>query len=75
MSIYPNPTNNILNIQSDAYIEHVEMIAMDGRVLANFDQEIVSKNYTVDVSSFVPGIYFAKVFTSNGSIVSKFIKQ
>ena len=51
------------------------MIAMDGRVLANFDQEIVSNNYTVDVSSFVPGIYFAKVYTSNGTVVSKFIKQ
>ena len=75
ISVYPNPTNNILNIQSDASIEHVEMITMDGRVLANFDQEIVSNNYTVDVSSFVPGIYFARVYTSNGKVVSKFIKQ
>ena len=75
MSVYPNPTNNTLNIQSDASIEHFEMIAMDGRVLANFDQEIVSNNYTVDVSSFVPGIYFARVYTSNGTVVSKFIKK
>ena len=75
ISVYPNPTNSILNIQSDASIEHVEMIAMDGRVLVNFDQEIVSSNYTVDVSSLVPGIYFARVYTSNGKVVSKFIKQ
>ena len=75
LNVYPNPVNNILNIYSEAPIQSVELIAMDGRVVANSNQRILSSNYSFDVSSFVPGIYFAKVYTSNGSIISKFIKQ
>jgi hypothetical protein len=75
LNVYPNPANNILNVHSDAPIQSVELIAMDGRVVANSNQRILSNNYSMDVSSFVPGIYFAKVYTSNGTVISKFIKQ
>ena len=75
LNVYPNPVNNILNIYSEAPIQSIELIAMDGRTVAKTEQRILSSNYSFDVSSFVPGIYFAKVYTSNGSIVSKFIKQ
>ena len=75
LNIYPNPVNNILNIYSEAPIQSIQLIAMDGRTVANFDQTVLSSDYSFDVSSFVPGIYFAKVYTSNGSVVSKFIKQ
>jgi hypothetical protein len=75
LNIYPNPVNNILNIYSKAPIQSIQLIAMDGRTVANFDQTVLSSDYSFDVSSFVPGIYFAKVYTSNGSVVSKFIKQ
>ena len=75
LNIYPNPVNNILNIYSEAPIQSIQLIAMDGRTVANFDQTVLSSDYSFDVSSLVPGIYFAKVYTSNGSVVSKFIKQ
>ena len=75
LNIFPNPVNNILNIHSEAPIQSIQLIAMDGRTVAKSEQRILSSNYSFDVSSFMPGIYFAKVYTINGSVVSKFIKQ
>jgi hypothetical protein len=75
LNVFPNPVNNILNIHSEAPIQSIQLITMDGRTVAKSEQRILSSNYSFDVSSFMPGIYFAKVYTSNGSVVSKFIKQ
>jgi hypothetical protein len=75
LNVYPNPTQNILNISTDKSIQRIELISADGRIVVNTKDKIVSNKYSFDVSSLVTGVYFAKIYTSNGTSISKFIKQ
>ncbi|CAI8187943.1 MAG: Uncharacterised protein [Bacteroidia bacterium] len=75
INVYPNPTQNILNISTDKSIQRIELISADGRIVVNTKDKIVSNKYSFDVSSLVTGVYFAKIYTSNGTSISKFIKQ
>ncbi|MFY0483419.1 S8 family serine peptidase [Flavobacterium sp. PLA-1-15] len=74
LSIYPNPTNNVLNFNLGdvASINNISIIDITGKVISTkFD--LNSK--TIDVSNLQAGVYFVK-FDSNGqSLTKKFIKM
>ncbi len=71
ISIYPNPAQNILNIQTEEKINTINIIDMLGRnsVINNFN------NNQVDVSNLSSGLYFITIQAENGSFKQKFIKQ
>lgn len=64
-SIYPNPTNNLVNIQTDEESIEVQIYNTSGQLL------IKTNNNTIDLSSYPCGIYFLNV---NGT-VEKIIKE
>ena len=68
-SIYPNPTTTELNILSSNKIEKVEVYNLTSQL-----QSLSYKN-KVDVSDLSAGIYFVKIFSENGVLIKKFIKQ
>ncbi|MFY0605456.1 MAG: T9SS type A sorting domain-containing protein [Cyclobacteriaceae bacterium] len=68
ISIYPNPSQDFLWIDSKAKIERVEIINEEGKIL--FLSNTGTKR--VELSSLASGIYFLKV---NQSRPIKFIKQ
>jgi hypothetical protein len=66
--LFPNPTNDILNIEIDEVIQSVEVIDMLGRkVSVNVDL----KESKVDVSNLEPGKYMIRIITANNRAALK----
>lgn len=69
LSIYPNPTQNWLNIDCENEIKQVEIYNM-------FGQKIMTDNGNrINVNNLSNGVYIIRVTTSAGLATSKFIKR
>ena len=66
VTIYPNPTNGILNINAEA-MKNITVINMAGQVVYkdNVDKDVE----TIDMSQFNTGIYMVRITTENDVIV------
>ena len=70
-SLYPNPAREKVTIFCDAGIREVEILDMNGRVL--FAKQGLKQNtFVFNVEYLSPGLYFAKVRSSQGLQVLKF---
>jgi hypothetical protein len=69
-SMYPNPTQDELNIVFEGEIEEVRLYDLNARLLVQGVSEKV-----VDVSRLSAGLYFIELLTTNGKSVQKFIKE
>lgn len=69
--VYPNPTNNLLTIQSSSTEENflVEIFNTLG------EKVFESTKYVIDVSSLSKGIYFINVQKEDKVLKTKFVKQ
>lgn len=73
VSIYPNPSNGMVNIKGDFNIKSTQLFDVQGRLLQT---NIVNDTTAViDVSSQSNGVYFIRVITDNGMKVEKLVKQ
>ncbi|MCX6171550.1 MAG: T9SS type A sorting domain-containing protein [Flavobacterium sp.] len=71
--MYPNPTNDILNISSDSTIETIKIYNTLGQIVAN-------KNYSsnlesVNVSHLSKGVYMVSVQVGSEIVSKQFIKN
>jgi len=63
-----------LNISSNGQMSKVEFVSITGQVLNVID--INTDNAAFDVSNFANGMYFVKIYGTDGSISqSKFVKE
>ncbi len=73
LSIYPNPTSNLLHIEaSQTDISRVEVFDVQGKQVLQVNAANLTK---LDVSQLTKGMYFLKVSTSDGEITKKFVKK
>ncbi|MBO7288317.1 MAG: choice-of-anchor J domain-containing protein [Bacteroidales bacterium] len=72
LSIYPNPVNDKLYIETQTQTLTVVIYDMFGRQqsMVNGQQSTV-----IDVTNLNSGVYFVKVVTENGEVVKRFIKK
>ncbi len=71
VSIFPNPTNGVLAINTDANNFNYTVINLVGKTVA---QNTVNGNQTtVDLSNNAKGVYFVTINTENGSTTQKVI--
>ena len=73
ISIYPNPANEKLYIETEIEIEEVSIFDIYGR-----RQELSAVSgqpSAIDVSGLKSGIYFVKINTEEGNIVKRIIKN
>jgi hypothetical protein len=70
-SVYPNPTNGILNIQSDNSIKQIYLVDLQGkRIALDFIQN------SVDLSTYTNGFYILHVQFENGTTeIKRIIKK
>ena len=68
ISVYPNPTKDFLNIQSNSVLENILLTDLNGNVL------IDSKTSTLDLSMLNPGFYNLNVKTTQGAVNKKVLK-
>lgn len=72
ISIYPNPTSNVLTIKNiDSKIESISIFDLTGKII----ETVVYNTNTIDVRNLVNGIYFIQINTANGLYNTKFIKE
>ena len=64
-TIYPNPSNGIVNIISDEEIISVEVIDLSGRIIASFNSN------TIDISYLHNSLYLLKIRTLDNISIEK----
>lgn len=67
--VYPNPTQNILHINSPFKINKMQVVALDGKLV----YETSSATDAMDMAGFNKGIYFISIETENGIFTRKII--
>ena len=70
-TLYPNPTSNILNIETKQKISKIEIFDLSGKLLKSEN----GKDKKVSVSNLTKGMYLIKLYTEIGVVNSKFIKK
>lgn len=69
--IYPNPTSDILNIQTEQKISKIEILDTSGKLVKSNS----GSGKTINVSNLSKGIYLIKIYSDKNIINSKFIKN
>jgi len=70
--IYPNPANEVLNIEVDLQNAELKIIDVLGNEVKNGK---FNGKAQIDISDLKEGIYFANIITSEGIIIKKIIVQ
>ncbi len=73
ITVFPNPTNSIVNINCNNNIKSVEIYDVQGRLLQT--QIVDNTTASLDISNKTNGIYFAKITSENGVKVEKISKE
>ena len=68
--VFPNPANNVININSSSNINRVEIFNMMGQMVGNYNVNDV--NTQINTSNFANGVYTVKIETENGMSTKKF---
>ena len=69
ISVYPNPTEGVLNIKTKSKISNVEICDISGRVIFRDNKPFIN------ISRYDKGVYFVKVSTDKKYSVQKIIIQ
>mgnify|MGYP002634212331 FL=1 len=74
-SVYPNPSNDIINISLDkGELLKIELYSMTGRLL--FKQYLNSSTYTLNIGDYPSGAYLVRVFNQNNDVTNtKILKK
>ena len=76
IQIYPNPTNDIVNIQLQNLPENksdIYVYDFSGKLILN--SSFSDDNTSIDLSNYSTGVYFIKIVTENQIINKKIIKN
>jgi hypothetical protein len=70
ITVYPNPAQSVLKLVLDEEIEKVSVFDTNSKLLS-----VDIKTQNIDISSLKPGLYFIRVSTRNGDILTnEFLK-
>ena len=69
-SIYPNPSFNFININSDQNIIDIKVFDITGKLVKQ-----INNNNIIDVSNLRTGVYLLSIKTDKGNGVSRFVKN
>lgn len=66
ISVFPNPTNGIVTIKSNVEIQKIEVLNSAGQLL--LVDLTKNKTHQLHLGSLARGIYFVKIYNTNGSV-------
>lgn len=77
LQLYPNPVQDVVTVQfdSDVLISSTEIIDVQGKVLSQQQDGVISGTLSMDTSSLAKGVYFLRVSTAGGVATLQFIKE
>ena len=75
VSLYPNPSNELINISFDEdQLSKLELYDITGKLL--FKKELNTNTYALNIANYPSGTYLVKVFNQNNvSVNKKIIKK
>lgn len=73
VNVSPNPTNSILNIESESVIDVISVYTSNGQLLKQLTPS--SQKSIVDLSDLTQGIYLVEMNSEKGKIVKRIIVQ
>ena len=68
-SIYPNPSQDMIHIETNEEVEQVELLDMAGKVV------MTTKEKTMNVHALSAGIYVLQLTTPKGINKQRFVKK
>jgi uncharacterized repeat protein (TIGR02543 family) len=71
ISIYPNPSKGIFIVSAPSTIQRIDVVNMTGRIV--YTSSVQSLEHIVNSENVPTGIYFVRVFTSEGVVTGKVI--
>lgn len=71
ITIFPNPTDGLLNLSSNQQIEQIRIFDMHGRMV----KQESSNGRQINVSDLDAGLYFIQATINNQLVSSRFVKQ
>ena len=75
LKIYPNPTNGHFSIENKG-VDSVTIFDIKGRTIKTINNiENSSDTINVDISNQKDGVYFVKIFTQDGTKITKVVKK
>jgi hypothetical protein len=69
VSVYPNPANSVVNIASDYNMTSVTLVNYVGQTV--YTQAVTGNSHQINVSNYVTGMYFVRIETTDGSVITK----
>ena len=72
ISVYPNPTSDIVNIVTDGNAQRVEIANVDGQIVSS--EAVSSDVISISLEAQPAGMYFVRIYTANEVIVRKVTK-
>ena len=71
IKVFPNPTTNMINIESEDEINSIQIINQIGNIGAN--QRFLEKDnrFSLNISNYPSGIYFLRIIFEDGEILNK----
>ena len=73
ISIYPNPTDGFVSVNTSSNISKFEIIDISGKILKS--ESVNNNNFSTDISNFSNGIYLLKIYNDFGIKTEKLIKN
>ena len=70
VNVYPNPANNVVNVNAASNINNVEIFNMMGQKVAAFDAN--DTNVQINTTALSNGMYMMRITTENGVSNQKF---
>jgi hypothetical protein len=72
VSIYPNPTNNIANIEFESFGTYeLKVLDISGKLI--FSEELTAQNHQINTESWPAGIYQINITNDKGQMSNKTI--
>jgi hypothetical protein len=73
IKVFPNPANNVLNVEGLDGAEEIEISGITGEVI--YSEKLQSAKSSVDINALRSGIYFVRVKKSSYSASARFVKE
>ncbi len=76
--VTPNPSHDFFKLSLDFNVSkqvEIRITDINGKVLQQFEDEILSKHLILNLSNYAQGIYLLSVTTSDGTQVKKLVKE
>jgi pyruvate/2-oxoacid:ferredoxin oxidoreductase alpha subunit len=70
VSVYPNPSSDIVNISSKVTIDKIEIITINGQILQQVKKPLFDNN-TYSIYNLPKGFYFLKLSSVTNSVTKK----